>query len=54
MDKEPNKTGKKKSYCTVSDLQAELDALRKKVEELKSIDEIIAYLDGRLADLNSR
>ena len=54
MDESRKETQRKKTYCSVSDLQEELDALRKKVEESSTKEEILRYLEERLSKPENR
>ena len=54
MDTKHSGIAKNKGYITQEDFQAELDALQKKIEESTGKEEILRYLDERMAELENR
>ncbi len=54
MDDNRKEIQKKKAHYTAGDLNAELGALRKKIEESSTKEEILNYLEERLAELSNR
>ena len=54
MNESRQEAQKKKNHYTVGDLNTELDALRKKVKESSTKEEIRNYLEARLAELENR
>jgi len=53
MDTKRSETGKNKGYISQEDFQAELNALQKKIEESTGKEEILRYLDERMAELEN-